>query len=916
MGASAATISGAIHDAKDTSAMIGVVINIVGTQRSAQTDMDGHYEFQNMPDGTYTLEFNYVSYAKQSITVTVASGADVVQDVTLKATGNQLTGTTVRTGRRTNTESSVIMEIKKSSVAVSGISAAQISKTQDRNAADVVKRIPGVTIQDDRFITVRGLADRYNTVWLNDAGAPSSEVDKKSFSFDLIPSGLIDRILVFKTPAANLPGDFAGGMVKIYTTSIPEKNQYNFAVQGSYRDGSTGTDFNYEPRRPGDALGYDNGSRNIPAGVPSGFFDRNTPGAADITKAFGNNWIINSKKESPDLRLSGSASNVFKLKAVKIGNTIGGSYSNTRTNYNVQRYSYTDTSQDYHYNDHESINKVNLALLENVAAVIGNTKLEFKNLYNQIGTSGVTERTSVQDPGTSPTTNLRAYQLAYENRKTYTSQLSGTHHNEDNSRKYNWTLGYSNLMRNQPDLRRITYAEDAAGNNRYYAQVTQGVDINNGGGKYYASLNEKTYSFNHEFSQQIPFSSDYKIELSLGNYLEYKTRDFEARELGYTLRRTDTNLIKLPISQIFAPSNVGDQSNFMVADNTAPYDHYQATNTLIASFLSLNVPIGNRVKALIGARYESNKQTLESVLPTLDTIKPELKTNYLLPSINVTYNFTPKMLARVAYGKTLNRPEFREQAPLFFYDFSLRAGTYGAMYQSDTLSIAEVDNLDARWEYYPSAGELVHAGIFYKRFKNPIQQVIVVGVSDKSFTFRNGQDAYVAGFELDVRKNLSFLDDKFGTKFLKNIVLVGNLSLSKSELTIDTSRVRLAVPKGPLQNQSDYVVNAGIFYQNDSLALQGSLLYNYYSPRLYAVGTIGGGYGSIGELGFHSLDFTLSKSFYKHYSFTVGVQNLLDQTLTFVEDVNQDNKFDKTKDTPFTNYKPGRYFTVGVKLRF
>lgn len=327
-----------------------------------------------MPDGTYTVEFNYVSYTKQSATVAV-SGADVTQDITMKAAGNQLAGTTVRTNRRTNTESSVIMEIKKSSVSVSGISAAQISKTQDRNAADVVKRIPGVTIQDDRFITVRGLADRYNSVWLNDAGAPSSEVDKKSFSFDLIPSGLIDRILVFKTPAADLPGDFAGGMVKIYTTSIPDKNQYNIAVQGSYRSGSTGTDFNYEPRRSGDIIGYDNGSRNLPGVVPAGFFDNSTADVSAITKTFDNNWTINNQKQSPDLRLSASASNVFKLKGLKLGNTIGASYTNTRTNYNVQQYDWVDTTPQYHYNDQESINKVNLALMENLAVVIGNSKI-------------------------------------------------------------------------------------------------------------------------------------------------------------------------------------------------------------------------------------------------------------------------------------------------------------------------------------------------------------------------------------------------------------------------------------------------------------------------------------------------------------------------------------------------------------
>ena len=446
-------------------------------------------------------------------------------------------------------------------------------------------------------------------------------------------------------------------------------------------------------------------------------------------------------------------------------------------------------------------------------------------------------------------------------------------------------------------------------------QVVSTVDINNGGGRYYSNLKEKIYSFTHEFSQKIILKNDYAIELSLGNYIEHKTRVFNARELGYTLARRNP-IVKLPVGEIFADSNVGDPTRFLVEDNTAPYDRYEAKNTLIASFLSVNVPIGNRMKALIGGRYEANTQSLETVLSSLDTIKPVLKTSYFLPSINITYNFTPKMLLRVAYGKTLNRPEFRELAPVFFYDFSLRAGTYGALYLNDSLGVAQVHNLDARWEYYPSAGELIHAGVFYKEFKDPIQQVIVPGLSDKAFTFRNGKSAYVAGVELDVRKNLEFLDNSFGTRFLRNITLVGNLALSKSLLKIDTSKILNAVPEGPLQNQSNYVINAGIFYQNDSVGLQGSLLYNVYGPRLYAVGTTGGAYGSIGELAFHSLDITLSKTFYKHYMFTFGIQNLLGQTIQFVEDVNGDNKFEKGKDTPFTNFKPGRYFTAGIRLRF
>lgn len=919
----AGTITGVVRDARDSSTMVGVVVSIPAAGRGTTTDMDGRYEIQDLADGTYSLEFNYVTYSKQTRVITISANNAVTLDIIMRASGNQLTGATVSTTRRTNTESAVVLEIKKASVAVSGISAAQISKTQDRNAADVVKRVPGVTIQDDRFIVIRGLADRYNTTWLNDAGAPSSEIDKKAFSFDLIPSGLIDRILIFKTPAADLPGDFAGGMVKIYTASMPAKTEYNFAVQGSYRSGSTGTDFNYLPRHSGDILGYDNGSRNIPGGVPESKFFSSDPNIRTITQSFENDWAYSTKKLGADLRLSGSAANVFKLGRVKLGNTFGFSYANTNTNYSLQQYKFDSATMAYHYNDLESSNKVNLAVLENLTASVGNSKIEFRNLLNQIATNTVTSRTSIPDAEIEPSSrsDIKAYQLAYENRRTYASQLSGSHHNDDNTRKYNWTLGYSSILRNQPGLRRLQYARRDS-TSPYTAQLAANPDVNYGGGRLYGNLIEKVYSFAHQFTQTAHIDSDYAFDVSLGNYVEYKNRDYSMRELGYTFQKNASNytLLQLPVDQIFATPNVGDQSNFRMADDTNPYDRYSAKNTLFASFLSVNTPIGKHIRVLAGLRYEHNRQQLE-VVNNVDTLHPDLKTDFLLPSINITYNFSPKSLLRLAYGKTVNRPEFREQAPAFFYDFALRAGIFGSLANTSsafgqkgyTVDVAEVHNVDARWEYYPSTGELIHVGAFYKDFKNPIQQIVLGGYGDPYFSFMNFSKAHVAGAEIDVRKNLGFVSSA-----LCNLSLVGNMSIATSEVSADSTYAARhnaqIVLNGPMQGQSNVVINAGLFYQNDSLGLQGSILYNSFSPRVYAIGRQME--GNIGELAVHTLDVTLSKFFLKRFTFMAGVQNLLNAEVRLYEDTNLDNRFDTKNDKPYKTFKPGQYFTLGLKMRF
>ena len=926
----AGTISGTVTDAKDGSALSGVVVTIKNSSLGAQTDSAGHYLIKDVADGTYQVVVAYVTYKQQMQTVTVTG--DATLDIRLEGEGQHLSNVNVRSSRVTRTEVAVLSEIRKSNSIVSGIGAAQIAKTMDRNAADVVKRIPGVTIQDDRFITIRGLADRYNTVWLNDAGAPSSEVDKKAFSFDLIPSGLIDRILIFKTPSPELPGDFAGGMVKIYTSSLPAKTEYTLGVQGSYRSGSTGSTFNYTPGGSTDWLGYDNGSRNIPAGTPA-YFSKTDSNISAITKAFGNKWIIRQKTQAPDLRVSFSAANVFNAGSSKIGNTLGVSYANTATNYNIRRSDWDTSGQEgYRYNDQQSINKVNLAVMDNLAFVNGNNKIEFRNLYNEIGQTTTVLRVNVPDSAVTQATNQKAYLIGYENRKTYTSQLSGTHHNTAGTTRYNWTLGYTDLVRNQPDLRRITYAQSSkiSDSGAYKAEIPPGSpDLINGGGRYFAYLHERVYSFNHQFSQTIKVGRAYSFDVSAGNYLEYKKRTFDAREFGYTIKNqydsvhqlVNGGLSFLPLDQIFADQNVGGTYNFRMEDGTSFYDHYNASNTLIASFLSLNLPVGKRIKVVGGARYEYNRQHIKGY-QSLDTLEPITITKFLLPSINVTYNISAKHLLRLAYGETLNRPEFREAAPAYFYDFDLRAGITGALFshsfdeKGDTLGVARIQNVDARWEWYPTAGEVIQVGAYYKTFKNPIQLIIVPGsgVDSKAFTYVNGISAKVGGVEIDVRKNLLFLDNSLGTKFFNGLTLVGNASISRSQLIMDPVRVKDVIAKGPLQNQSNYVVNAGLYYQTDTTGWQGSLLYNVYSPRLYAVGTVDN--PSIGELAFHSLDFSLSKTIARHYIINVGVQNLLNQQVRFVEDINIDSKFDSKIDKPYNTWTPGRYFTLGVKIRF
>ena len=926
----AGSIRGLITDSKTNAPLIGVVITVGNTGKGTVSDIDGRYEVADIPAGNYEVAFTYATYAtyRQSIAITANESQQL--DVKMMSVTTELKSHVVKSTRITNTESAVINEIKSSSSVVSGTSAAQISKTMDRNAADVVKRIPGVTIQDDRFIVIRGLSDRYNSTWLNDAGTPSSEADKKSFSFDIIPAGLIDRIMIFKTPSPELPGDFAGGMVKVYTTSIADKNQVAVGLQLSSREYTTGNTFNYSTPSKTDWLGYDDGKRNIPSVIPAFISNKDPNYNANIgawSKSFGNDWILSSTKTNPDMRFSLAMSNVVKLKKVKIGNTLGIAYSNTYTNYDVQRQEWDSIAKNYNYHDLRSANNISAGIMDNIGVAIGNSKIEFKNLYNQIGSALTVLRTSVRDTMLKDYPDEKQYMLGYESRATYASQLSGTHKNKTDTRQYNWTLGYSDLFKNQPDRRIIKYFKKQS-DTLYNAIIPVQGDILSGG-RFYAALYEHNYSFNHQFSQKFSIKKQ-PFEVLAGNYVELKRRSLNIRELGYGIKTGayKASYVTRPLDQIFADSNVdGGAKGFKINDLTKDYDHYDAENKLVTGFVALRFPIRGHVNVSGGVRYESNEQDIKYSMNNRP-VEYNIKTNFLLPSVNLSYNFSEKSLIRAAYGKTLNRPEFREWASIFYYDFDELSGNKGSMFPTNAnvkgavLKVCQIQNVDVRYELYPSAGEMIHVGAFYKLFQDPIQRILIPGSSsgdNRTYTFINAKDAFTYGLEIDVRKNLAFVDEKFGTHFFNELAIVGNLSLVKSEQHIDTSKktgIVDGLPRSTVQGQSPYVVNTGIYYQGANNGFQGSLLYNVFGPRLYAVGTNEAGSGSIGEMPFQSLDMALSKLFRKHYMISFGIQNMLGSRVVFMKDINKDTKFSAKDDREVKTYYPGRYYTVGVKIKF
>lgn len=907
-------IKGQLTDLATKDAMIGATVLVKGTTLGAATDIEGNFIINKVPVGRHTVVISAVGYVTTEITdLTVEPDKITLLNTAIAADQKNLQEVVVRAQRSQNTEIAVISQIREAQQVVSGISAEQIVKSQDRDAAEVVRRIPGVTIVDNRFINIRGLNDRYNTVWLNDAVAPSSETDRKAFSFDIIPSNLLDRVLIFKTPSPELPGDFAGGMVKVYTRqpSYTERS-LNISLTGGFRAGTTFSNFTHDVTGNRDWIGFGASTRELPNATP----DANGVIPTSQAKAFPNSYPLTTQKAMPDVRFNMSYLTGLKLGNQSIGSLSALSYSNTFTSFNIDR---LDAFQNNVFNrDRQYSNNVRLGLLQNFVYSLGNgSKIEFRNMLNQLSRNQVTLRDQFDEQGLNQT--KYSYSMGYQSRLVYNGQLAGTHTVDyKGGLSVDWVLGYAKSNKQEPDLRRQEYNAIS----RQAILFTSGVNLFSGS-RLYQDLNETIYSLNLNLKQKF---SD-RFELSAGTYVENKDRQFVARLFGYSLSNLNPNydaLLSLPISQIFGTTNVERTAGFGLEEDGASISirpgvksnyAYDATNKLAAGYLSGNFTT-DKIKLLVGARFEHNVQSIVAGLNG-SPIDRSITTDKLLPSANLSYNLTDKALIRAAYGRTLNRPEFREWSPFVYYDFDLNALTYGSLYNPAggngtpgvLLKVADIDNFDLRYEYYPSEGENVHFGVFYKHFKNPIESSIS-NTTNLAFTFINAPSAYAAGVELDVRKKLDFIPGAF----FKNTSLLFNGSLIKSEVSIDDRGSW--TPRRKLQGQSPYVLNMGLYYQTKGWQVSG--LYNVFGPRIVFVGSgVNPPYSEVVEMPRHTVDLTVSRDITSRLSFNVGVSDLLNQRVLWLQDSpdNKNLKFERTSDPRFADYRRGSYYTLGLRYR-
>jgi len=961
LAAQTGSLIGLVTDAKTNETIIGANVVIAGTITGSSTNLDGFYEINNLAPGNYNVVISFISYRTDTITnVNIKGGEATKLNFRLEEQTQSLQGITIVERRTTGTEMSMISAIKTSNVTVSGISRQQISKSQDKNASEVLKRVSGITIIDDRFVVVRGLIERYNTVLLNNSVAPSVETDQRAFSFDIIPSSMIDRILVYKTPAPELPADFAGAAIEVYTKNYPESNTFNVGASVRYKEGTTFQNFYKYAGGKLDLLGFDDGTRAVPDNVPGIVDYRETQamvGNGDLSpeerilakqrqtdwgRSFSKTSVADKISAAPDAKLNLEYSGRFtsKNKKITLGNISALHYEVSNDFDKIFRSSYEmyDTIVDrsvpiYTYNDNQYSNKVHLGALQNLSLSFGKNNIEFRNVFNQFGKTCTTYRTGVDYYRND--IKIQWDELAYESRTIYSGQLGGKHTlGKLDISKLIWTLGYAYANKVQPDVRRIyryaPYINDST-YAPYQLDYTSSANTESNG-RLFFTLDENILTAAANFVTKL-FIGNFQPDVKAGFYAEKKRRDFGIRAFGIqragTTSQFDQSILFQPIDSIYADTNfrfvdtydtvapgVYPTAGIKLQDDTRPEYNYNASNNLLAGYAGINFPVTSKLSVYAGVRLEKMRQELVWMTEFAADSVPEKKANTVrdtlnvFPSINVTYNFNDKNLLRLAWGRSINRTEFRETAPYGFYDFELSAIVYG----NDSLKNCYIDNFDMRYEWYPTPSEMVTFGGFYKKFNTPIEMNLFPSSNGWDFMYANAVKAYSLGAEVDIRKSFRGFSGKNGfLRSFKDLTLLLNVALIKSEVTSDDNYLR--DKHRPMYGQSPYILNVGLYYQNDKSKFAASILYNVIGERIIIVGTPT--IPNIYEQPRNLLDFTFSKGIGERIEIKGGIKDILDQPIKYNQTVifKQPDGSEAKREQIIRKYKMGTSFMVGFSYR-
>ncbi|MFZ9662029.1 MAG: TonB-dependent receptor domain-containing protein, partial [Chitinophagaceae bacterium] len=729
---------------------------------------------------------------------------------------------------------------------------------------------------------------------------PSTEPDKKAFSFDIIPASSIENIVIYKTPMAELPADFTGGLVKVMTKDYPSKQFTEISVSSTSNTITTGKNFygtwyqgNYEP------FGFFDKYRSIPDAYiqnrGSSFINLTSAEKQRITKLFPNSYRYDQLGTSlPSISASISGGNSYILKNnAKVGLLYMFGYGNGRKVSERNRTDYM-LNGDLQYDNNTTVydRRNNVSGLINLAYSKGKSKFTFKGLFNNEFNNTLGLRNGYDVSNRPETFDYKSYNSEFSANGLLSLVLDGTHSLHRNL-NLDWTGSVSETYKNQPDQKIISFRTPFDQKAPYFIKIgnENSPEIRNAG-RIFSDLHERIYSFNLNLTYNFKLNAvQQKLKMGTMNY--YRDRNTTVDALGYaSLDFRGTTIVETEatnFSNIFSPSMI-DGFKLTLATIGNNSTSYNANALLNAGYVMWDGKFNENLKFAAGARAENYNQKLLA----LNQPNIQLLNFDVLPSFLVTYKVGEKSNFRFAASESLNRPEFRELASYSVFDYD----NFMVIRGNPDLKRSLVKNADIRYESYPKSGEIFSVSVFYKLFNDPIEQV---NSGNDVLSYRNADKATTYGAEIELRKKLDFI----GNGVFENMIFYSNLSYMLGNVQFNGNKIN-----SPLQGQSPYIINGSLSYVSQK-DFSVSVLYNRVGPRL-KFRAVNGAAFNIYEMPRDLIDFQMTQKLMKGKAeLKLAVIDLLAQPFRWYykfDENPENNFFDASKDKVINSFKFG---TIG-----
>lgn len=843
----------------------------------------------------------------------------------------------------------VAVERLESEVVADIIDSETIGRIGDSTVASALRRVPGVTLVDDKFVFIRGLGERYSNSLLNGAVIPSPDLTRNVIPLDIFPTSIIKSIAVKKSYSAEMPAAFSGGLIDIRTRSIPDQFMFNMEVGTKTNLDTRGEVLSYNGGSD-DNLGTDDGTRGLPVSLMSAvkmYGGSLSPidilariNLGDGTKTLADAEAINRDLAlqlnrdvditAQDDDLNGSieaniGNNFYLENGMELGFIFGAVYGSEWKNKDSVDRSYGDP-EDIFASKMESTHSVNIT---------GNAgfgwrwyddhRIETTSLFlrNTDDSAAITDSYTSSFP-LSDGQGFRQYRTRFEERNMTVNQIRGFHRFGGITRdliefdKFVWldelTLDWfysdSASRTDIPNETNILYKTTV--DPLSTAVMTQNLQASASAGDFrFTDFDDKVESYGYELTLPLELSA---AELSLTGGYRYSQKVRTYRQLEFGLGTDDVSVAQRSIgmvSEIFSDETILNPDNeFSVAVIGSNGESYLAALTNTSAYAKADMLFEQTWRITLGVRWEDYSQVgipwnplkFEGCQISCDEnnlLDSVFKDDDFYPSLSVTF-IKPDFWAedfqlRFGFSETLVRPDLREITPSSYLDPITGARVSG----NASVIPSTVSNYDLRAEWFFAGGDNFTASLFYKDIQNPIEFFEAAAFEEALATeIVNAESSMVYGVELEWLKGLGFIDESFETLFV-----AGNLTVLDSELTAGEFADAPTNTQRPLAGASDYAVNLQLGYDSTDGRHSAMLIYNVFGERLYFAGRNGS--PDAYEQPFNSLDMTYF--FYPTDQFTVKLRlkNLLDE------------KVEITQNAVVTHEeRPGTALAIDVKWSF